>query len=203
MVKTKNENTEHQILEAAKKVFQRKGMDGARMQEIADEAGINKAMLHYYFRNKEMLFEAVFTNAFSMMAPHLNRILNDESSIEEKIRHFTHDHLSFMMEHPYLPKFIIQELNRNPEFIAHMKAKTGFPSLDKFKTQLTLEVERGILKPIAGEQLFINILAMNIFPIIASPMIKAFIRADDEGYTQLLESRKTEVANFIINAIKA
>jgi AcrR family transcriptional regulator len=203
MASTKNENTEQQILEAAKKVFQLKGMDGARMQEIADEAGINKAMLHYYFRNKEMLFEAVFTNAFSMMAPHLNRILNDDSSIEEKIRHFTNDHLSFIMEHPYLPKFIIQELNRNPDFVLNMKAKTGFPSLEKFKVQLAIEVEKGILKPIAGEQLFINILAMNIYPIIASPMIKAFIRADDEGYTALLESRKTEVANFIINAIKA
>jgi TetR/AcrR family transcriptional regulator len=145
----------------------------------------------------------VFINAFSMMAPHLNRILNDESSIEEKIRHFTHDHLSFIMEHPYLPKFIIQELNRNPDFVMNMKAKTGFPSLEKFKVQLAIEVEKGILKPIAGEQLFINILAMNIFPIIASPMIKAFIRADDEAYTQLLEARKTEVANFIINAIKA
>lgn len=85
----------------------------------------------------------------------------------------------------------------------NMKAKTGFPSLEKFKVQLAIEVEKGILKPIAGEQLFINILAMNIFPIIASPMIKAFIRADDEAYTQLLEARKTEVANFIINAIKA
>ncbi|MFT4805597.1 MAG: TetR/AcrR family transcriptional regulator, partial [Psychroserpens sp.] len=146
MARTKNENTEHQILEAAKKVFQLKGMDGARMQEIADEAGINKAMLHYYFRNKEMLFTAVFINAFSMMAPHLNRILNDESSIEEKIRHFTHDHLSFIMEHPYLPKFIIQELNRNPDFVMNMKAKTGFPSLEKFKVQLAIEVEKGILK---------------------------------------------------------
>ncbi len=203
MARTKNEDTEQQILEAAKKVFQLKGMDGARMQEIADEAGINKAMLHYYYRSKQLLFEAVFFNAFSMMAPHLNQILNDESSIEEKIRHFTHDHLSFIMKHPYLPKFIIQELNRNPDFVTNMKAKSGFPNLEKFKTQVAAEVKQGILKPIAGEQLFINILALNIFPIIASPLIKAFIRADDEGYTQLLESRKTEVANFIINAIKA
>ncbi|KYG72780.1 TetR/AcrR family transcriptional regulator [Roseivirga echinicomitans] len=203
MAKTKNENTEQQILEAAKKVFQLKGMDGARMQEIADEAGINKAMLHYYYRSKQLLFEAVFSHAFAMMAPQLNQILNDDSSIEEKIRHFTHDHLSFIMEHPYLPKFIIQELNRNPDFVTNMKTKTGFPSIEKFKIQVAAEVKQGILKPIAGEQLFINILALNIFPIIASPMIKAFIRADDEGYTQLLESRKTEVANFIINAIKA
>ncbi|WP_323756023.1 TetR/AcrR family transcriptional regulator [Roseivirga sp.] len=203
MARTKNEDTEQQILEAAKKVFQLKGMDGARMQEIADEAGINKAMLHYYYRSKQLLFEAVFSHAFAMMAPQLNQILNDDSSIEDKIRHFTHDHLSFIMAHPYLPKFIIQELNRNPDFVTNMKTKTGFPSIEKFKTQVAAEVKQGILKPIEGEQLFINVLALNIFPIIASPMIKAFVRAEDEEYTRLLETRKTEVANFIINAIKA
>lgn len=203
MARKKNDNTEHQILEAAKKVFQIKGMDGARMQEIADEAGINKAMLHYYYRSKQLLFEAVFSNAFAMMAPLLNQILNDDSPIEEKIRSFTHEHLSFMMEYPYLPKFIIQEVNRNPDFVTSMKAKPGFPNLEKFKIQVAHEVEVGILKPIAGEQLFINILALNIFPIIANPLIKAFIHVDDEAYTQLLESRKTEVANFIINSIKA
>ena len=84
MKKTKDENTEEQILEAAKSVFQSKGMDGARMQEIADKAGINKAMLHYYYRSKQLLFEAVFNNAFSLLAPQLNAILNDDSSIEDK-----------------------------------------------------------------------------------------------------------------------
>ena len=74
MVKAKDENTESQILNAAKNVFQRKGMDGSRMQEIADEAGINKAMLHYYYRSKQMLFEAVFKGAFSLLAPQLNKI---------------------------------------------------------------------------------------------------------------------------------
>ncbi|MDB9755955.1 TetR/AcrR family transcriptional regulator, partial [Winogradskyella sp.] len=65
MAKSKNKNTEAQILNAAKQIFQTKGMDGARMQEIADKAGINKALLHYYYRNKQLLFEAVFKNAFS------------------------------------------------------------------------------------------------------------------------------------------
>ena len=71
MKKSKNEKTEVQILEAAKNVFQFKGMDGARMQEIADKAGINKAMLHYYYRSKQLLFEAVFNQAFSLLAPQL------------------------------------------------------------------------------------------------------------------------------------
>ena len=80
---------EIQILNAAKNVFQKKGMDGARMQEIADEAGINKALLHYYYRSKQQLFEAVFNLAFNLIAPQLNQILNDDSSVEIKIRNFT------------------------------------------------------------------------------------------------------------------
>ncbi len=202
MKNTKDENTEEQILDAAKNVFQSKGMDGARMQEIADTAGINKAMLHYYYRSKQLLFEAVFKNAFSLLAPQLNAILNDESSIEEKIKSFTSNYITFIIKHPYLPNFIIQELNRNPEFILKMKEHNGFPNLDKFKKQVDKEVEQGIIKPLSGEQLFINILALNIFPFVAKPLIMAFTNVDDKAYKQLMEQRKIEVANFIINSIK-
>ena len=202
MSKTKDENTEQQILNAAKNVFQTKGMDGARMQEIADTAGINKAMLHYYYRSKQLLFEAVFKNAFSLLAPQLNAILNDDSTVEDKVKNFTSNYISFIIKHPYLPNFIIQELNRNQDFIFKLKDNKDFPNLEKFKKQVDGEVNKGIIKPISGEQLFINIMALNIFPFIAKPLIMAFANADNKAYMQLMEDRKTEVANFIINSIK-
>ncbi|MCF6280142.1 MAG: TetR/AcrR family transcriptional regulator [Flavobacteriaceae bacterium] len=202
MPKIKDTDTENQILNAAKKVFQEKGMDGARMQEIADKAKINKSMLHYYYRSKQLLFEAVFKNAFALLAPQLNAILNDDSSIEEKVISFTNNYISFVVKHPYLPSFIIQELNRNPKFILKLKDQKGFPNIEKFKKQVVLEIEQGILKPIKGEQLFINILALNIFPFVASPLVKAFVNINDTEFKQLMVDRKTEVANFIINAIK-
>lgn len=203
MAKTnKNQDTEGQILEAAKDVFQKKGMDGARMQEIADEAGINKAMLHYYYRSKQLLFEAVFSNAFSLLAPQLNKILNDDSSIEYKVKNFTNNYISFIIKHPYLPNFIIQELNRNPKFFEKIQQNTAFPTLEKFKNQVASEVEKGILKPIDGEQLFINIISLNIFPFVATPLIKGFLKIDDKGFKQLMEQRKTAVSEFIINSIK-
>ncbi|WP_158849117.1 TetR/AcrR family transcriptional regulator [Algibacter sp. L1A34] len=202
MRKTKDENTEEQILDAAKSIFQSKGMDGARMQEIADKAGINKAMLHYYYRSKQMLFEAVFKNAFSLLAPQLNTILNDDSSIEEKVRNFTSNYITFIVKHPYLPNFIIQELNRNPDFILKMKGTNGFPNIEKFKKQVQYEVENNIILPISAEQLFINIMALNIFPFVAKPLIMVFTNTDDDAYKKLIEDRKTEVADFIINSIK-
>ena len=201
MVKEKAQDTEEQILEAAKEVFQKKGMDGSRMQEIADKAGINKSMLHYYYRSKQLLFEAVFTNAFSLVAPQINKILNDESSIEEKVRGFTHNYISFMSKHPYLPNFIIQELNRNPKFLEKLLKNAAFPSLDKFEQQVAEEVDQGILKPIDGRQLFINIISLNVFPFVATPLIKGLLRIDDEEFKKLIEERKAMVSEFIIASI--
>jgi len=202
MKKTKDKNTEIKILDAAKNVFQSKGMDGARMQEIADTAGINKALLHYYYRSKQLLFDAVFKNAFKLLAPQLNAILNDDSSVEDKIKNFTFNYISFFIKHPYLPNFIFQELNRNPEFISKIKKSSEFPNIEKFKKKLNSEIEKGILVPIKAEQLFINILALNVFPFVAAPLIKAITNSDDKAYKQLIEDRKTEVATFIISSIK-
>lgn len=202
MDKLKTEKTEVEILNAAKKIFQQKGMAAARMQEIADEAGINKAMLHYYYRSKEILFEAVFKSAFLLLAPQLNAILNDDSSIENKIKKFTSNYISFMMKHPYLPNFIIQELNRKEDFILKLKENTGFPNLEKFKLKIEEEVNQGIINPIGADQLFVNIIALNIFPFLGKPLIKAFTDKDDKAFKKFVESRKTEVSNFIINSIK-
>lgn len=202
MTKTKDITAETNILNAAKRIFQKKGMDGARMQEIADEAGINKALLHYYYRSKQLLFEAVFKSAFMLLAPQLNKILNNDDSLNDKIKNFTKNYISFIIKHPYLPNFIISELNRNPEFVEKLISEKNFPTIQKFKNQVLENIENGLITPIKPEHLFINIMALNIFPFIASPLLKGFLKIDAKNYEQLMEERATEVSNFIINAIK-
>lgn len=202
MDKIKTENTETEILIAAKEIFQQKGMAGARMQEIADKAKINKALLHYYYRSKQLLFEAVFKSAFSLLAPQLNKVLNDDSDLFEKIRKFTENYVSFVIKHPYLPNFVIQELNKNPEFVQKLRSEKNFPSIEKFKLQVSDAINQGIIKPIETEQLFINIISLNIFPFIGEPLLMALVNVDKESYNKILENRKTEVAEFIINSIK-
>jgi AcrR family transcriptional regulator len=199
---TKEPSTpESTILNAAKGIFHRKGMAATRMQEIADEAGINKAMLHYYYRSKQLLFEAVFKSAFSTLAPQLNEIVNADNSLFDKIRNFTQNYISFIVKHPYLPNFIIQELNRNPEFVEKLFSEK-MPNIDKFRKQIENDVKDGLIKPIKAEQLFINILALNVFPFVGAPLIKGFLNLDDNDFLKLMHERKTEVSNFIINAIK-
>lgn len=202
MTKTKDTSAEEKILEAARQVFENKGMVGARMQEIADQAKINKSLLHYYYRSKQKLFEAVFKTAFHKLAPQINTILNSDQSICEKITNFSKNYTTFMIKHPYLPNFILQELNRNPEFVKELISTKTFPSMKNFQNQIREAVAEKKIRKIEAEQLFINILSLNIFPFVAAPLIKGFINVNDKKYISILETRKTEIADFIIQSIK-
>ena len=116
-------NTEQKILDAAKEVFQQKGMTGARMQEIADKAGINKALLHYYYRTKDKLFEKVFELAFSLFIPKVKEMMISDKPVFEKIEFFVENYLNLLQKHPYIPGFVISELNRNPEILVKIIGK--------------------------------------------------------------------------------
>ena len=171
--------TEEKIFEAAFRVFQLKGFKGARMQEIADEAGINKAMLHYCFKNKELLFESVFMNAFGKLAPQINEIFKSQDSIFEKIKKFTDSYISFVMNYPFLPQFIIQEMNNNPEFVTKFLKKENRPDPTKLIHQIENEIKLGILKPINPKQLLIDIFSMTVFPFAAQALLKGMIQVSN------------------------
>jgi TetR/AcrR family transcriptional regulator len=196
-------NTEQLILEAAKVVFIKKGLDGARMQEIADEAGINKALLHYYFRSKDKLFNAVFVDAFSTFVPQVAEVFSSEAPFLVKIQLFIDKYMSMLIENPHLPPFIIQEINRNPENIVFeniKKIKIYVPLLEQ---QVEEEIKQGRLRPIAPKQLLVNIMSMCLFPFVAKPLMKKMLFNDDENAIQLFFlTRKTELTEFIINSIK-
>ena len=194
--------TEEKIFEAAFRVFQLKGFKGARMQEIADEAGINKAMLHYCFKNKELLFEAVFMNAFGKLAPQINEIFKSQDSIFEKIKKFTDSYISFVMDYPFLPQFIIQEMNNNPVFVTKFLKKENRPDPTKLIHQIENEIKLGILKPINPKQLLIDIFSMTVFPFAAQALLKGMIQVSNEEFMQLMEERKKYIYEQIITSIK-
>lgn len=194
--------TEEKIFNAARIIFQKKGFAGARMQEIADEAGINKAMLHYCFKNKELLFQAVFMNAFSQLAPQINEIFNSRESFFEKIRKFTHSYISFVIQNPYLPQFVIQEMNNNPEFVMSFLKNENRPNPALLITQIEREIADGIIKPINPKQLLMNVISMTVFPFAAQMMVKGMLQISDAEFNQMMEERKTSIAEQIINSIK-
>jgi TetR/AcrR family transcriptional regulator len=194
--------TEEKIFNAARIVFQKKGFAGARMQEIADEAGINKAMLHYCFKNKELLFQAVFMNAFSQLAPQINAIFQSNDCVFDKIRRFTHSYISFVIQNPYLPQFVIQEMNNNPEFVLAFLKNESRPDPTSLITQIEKEIADGIIKPIHPKQLLMNMISMTVFPFAAQMMVKGMLQISDVEFNSMMEERKTSIAEQIINSIK-
>lgn len=194
--------TEEKIFNAARIVFQKKGFAGARMQEIADEAGINKAMLHYCFKNKQLLFQAVFMNAFGQLSPQLNEIFNSSESVFEKIKKFTSSYISFVIENPYLPAFVIQEMNNNPEFVLSFLNNENKPNPSQFILQIEKEIQEGIIINIDPKQLLLDIISMTVFPFAAQILVKGILHISDSEFNAMMEERKTSIANQIIKAIK-
>ena len=201
--KVKEQNTEEKILQAARKIFIQKGMDGARMQEIADEAGINKALLHYYFRSKEQLFDTIFTQAAGLLFPKVSIIFESDMPLFEKIERFVEAYIDIMLENPYLPMFVLNEMNKNPEaFYKRMKGQLKFPSPDKFLKQIEKEVKKGTIKKISPLQLLMNLVSGTIFPFMAKPMFQMHIGLDEYQFRQFIIQRKTDYARFVLDAIR-
>jgi AcrR family transcriptional regulator len=195
-------NTEQKILEAAKKVFTLKGKGGARMQEIADEAGINKALLHYYYRSKDKLFEAVFIDAFFTMIPDVLDLLKADIPLFDKIEQFAKKYIDIFLENPFIPGFVMNELSQNPQRIVDLISNTGVQP-QFFINQVNEEVQKGSIKPVKPQHLIVNLLSMCIFPFIATPILKNILfNQDSEKFTEFIEQRKKEVPEFIINSIK-
>ncbi|MEE4196231.1 MAG: TetR/AcrR family transcriptional regulator [Bacteroidales bacterium] len=200
-------NTEQKILDAAKEVFQKKGMTGTRMQEIADKAGINKALLHYYYRSKEKLFRRVFEIAFALFIPRIKEMLFSDKPILEKIDYFVDSYIELLQKHPYIPGFIINELNRNPEILVDIVEKNILIKqdhlIDNLEGQINQGIERGQIKPVEVRNLLINILALCVFPVVARPVVQGILFDNDpEGYERFLAQRKDFVKEFVKNAIK-
>ena len=195
-------DTENRILNSAKHIFQTKGLSGARMQEIADEAGINKAMLHYYFRTKDKLFEAVFKEAAERFFPKIMELFNGELPLFEKIERFIDGYITLLNENCFMPSFLLNEINQNPERLKKFFSDQNIKPPQSFIQQIILAVEYGEIKPIDPRQLMMNIISLCIFPIVAKPIIETILNISEEQYQAIIEMRKKEVAKFIINAIK-
>ena len=197
-------STEEKIRLAAQKVFQKKGLAGARMQDIADEAGINKAMLHYYFRSKEKLFDLVFLDSFQKIFPRVNTILTSEDNLFQKIESFVEEYLTTVNQNPQLPLFVVNELAKNPDLFLHklFSITNGAPKADIIIKQMEEEINKGTIRPITPANLFLNIISLCAFPYIGKPLVQIILNMEDEQYLNLLERRKQEVLSFIFYAIK-
>jgi AcrR family transcriptional regulator len=197
-----NKLTEEKIFEAATEEFVDKGMDGARMQDIATRAGINKALLHYYFRTKDHLFDAVFEMIARKIMKRFSPVFDENFSFEDKIRFFFREHISFLQENPKLPGFILNEINRNPARIKKLLSSVDFENIwNTFYKQHKEDLLKYNISKETMPQLMISIAAMSVFPFAARGIIEGALMKSGIEFNDFMEERKKFAAEFVISAI--
>jgi AcrR family transcriptional regulator len=203
-------DAEQRILDAAHTVFVRRGTAGARMQEIAEEAGVNKALLHYYFRSKARLGEAIFRRVAAGLFGRLGAILGGPATLDEKVRQVVALYLDQLSATPYAPGYVISEINQHPErarqlldAIGQLRAQAiGEHFIATLDRQLKDASRAGRIRPISIDQFLANLASLCVFPFVARPMLCAVLQLDDRGFERFVRERKATLPDFILNALR-
>ena len=189
--------TEEKIIASAEKLFYQKGKAGTSMQDIADDAGINRTLLNYYFRSKDQLFEAVFRKAMGSFVPELAAMLDAEGTFEEYVPALVEKVIDTMLENPQIPIFVLQELSSNPERMPQMIKEMG---VDPAKAME--KMGRGGVVPSLGgldpRQIIMNLISLCIFPFAAKPVVLDILyNGDNEAYIEAMKERKVLLPKII------
>ncbi len=199
-------DTESRILEAAHRVFVRRGTAGARTQEIADEAGVNKALLHYYFRSKERLSDAVFLRAAGELLPRLLQTLASDLPLREKLERAVAVELDVLEARPYLPGYVLSELRADPERLRALIEQTvpiermRVGVLGALQAQLDAEAAAGRMGPVRASAFLVTFMSLLVFPVAAAPMLEMVLGLDAEGQAELAAWRRAEIAGLMLRA---
>ena len=198
MKKTKDISTEERIKAAARKVFHQKGFAGTRTRDIAEEAGINHAMLNYYFRSKEKLFGIVMMETMAQFFKGVNLMLNDENtSLDEKIDLIVSNYVDLLLKEPELPTFILNEVRPNPQAFVEQNPIKEALTHSVLTRQYAEAVARGEITEPNLMQAILNVIGLVIFPFIAKPILTSIINIPEEQYKALMLQRKTLIPQWI------
>ncbi|HEU4496723.1 MAG TPA: TetR/AcrR family transcriptional regulator [Flavobacterium sp.] len=196
------ESTEEQILVAAFNVFVEKGFENTKMQDIADQAGIKRTVLNYYFRTKELLYKKIAKTILKQALPNMLKILNSDLPFEQKIEEFVENYINLGLKNPHMPLFIINELNHlGPAFIEEMLDGKK-PEINTFIEHVKDEMKKGNIIAINPVQVPLHIVSLCAFPIIGKPMVKLITNSDEKQYNELIQERKKEVVRFVLKGLK-
>ena len=198
----KDDTTEQQILRSAREIFKTKGFSGAKMAEIAREAGINKALLHYYFRSKQNLFDQVFSEAISVLLPKLISLLNSDLPLDVKIYKIVDYYYQTLSRNSDLPIFVLSEIRTNPGFMINLLKEKG---LDHgiLQKQINEEIRRGTMIEVTVPEFFSSVMGLILFPFIIEPMIKGLFQMDEDHFQKFLDKRRQDLPGHILKLFKS
>lgn len=198
-------NTEQAILKAAEEEFFTKGFAGSKTTEIAKAAGVTHAMLHYYFRTKENLFNKVFQEKSALLAYSFRSFVDEDLPFFDKIKAIIEIHFDILAQNPKLPLFIFKEILGNEER-ENTCREVILPNVTKTLERLTEvveeEIKKGTIRPIDPTDLMMSIISLNMFVFVAKPMVKLIINGGEAEYKTLLEHRKKENVEVILSRLR-
>jgi TetR/AcrR family transcriptional regulator len=198
-----DQETRERILDAAHTVFIRKGTAGSRTQEIAAEAGVNKALVHYYFGTKAALADAIFERALGTLVPKIFGILADPTrTIEEKVPAIVREQIDFHSARPYFAGYMVSELHAEPDRIARLMTRHGKVPLDVLRRQLREGAKAGKIRRISAEQFVANMMGLLIFPFAIRPALVELLSLDDAGWRGFLEERRRILPDFFMAGLR-
>lgn len=198
--------TEQRIFDAALEVFARKGRDGARLQEIADRAGINRALLHYYFRTKEQLYEAVFEYGCRQFMTGLSQSLRAEQGFEDSLRAFVYGYIDYIYEHQDMARLMLNEclcgggvLERH--LTAAMEAREEVPGL-LLEDRLRAAMEAGEIREVDLRHTLLTIVSACLFPFVALPTVRLFHSRAVTDFDRFLGERKSHIVDLLLRGLR-
>lgn len=196
----RDKSTEEKIKEAARKVFQEKGYGQARTRDIADEAGINLALLNYYFRSKEKLFDIIMEESLQQLFSIIINIVNNKSmTLNDKIDIVVNRYIDSLLINPNLPLFVLSEVQANPE---KLMKKIGISQNLIVGSHLYLQIQDQLkikeIKGVSPLHIFINLVSMTVFPIVAKPLLMNFHSPMTEDmYVKFIDERRVFIPIWI------
>lgn len=203
-------DTEARILAAARRVFTRAGTAGARMQDIAREAGVNQALLHYYFRSKEALADRVFREAAATLFSSLPRVITADASLEDILRALVHAYIDTVRRTPFIPPYVAAEAHQRPERVVQIIRETtgADPSaatptfMHQMQRMIDARVAAGEMRAIKADQLVINTMALLAFPFVARALLSGVHGMDDAAFERFLDERRDDLPRFLLQALR-
>jgi TetR/AcrR family transcriptional regulator len=193
-MKKLTQTSEEKILDAAKNVFMKYGLYGSRMQDIADTAGINKALLHYYFRSKEKLFDRIFENALHKYFESINVFTDSTLPVKEQIFKYVENSIDFYAEYPQITIFIINEMSISPDLFQKKIQAIKKEKNIKMIEALEKAIAKGEIKKIDTTLFFINLQSLCSYPFIAKPIFKYSLKANNKDYDKDFSPEKLKIA---------
>jgi len=192
-------DTEKLIKEKAKILFFQKGLLKATTQEIADEAGVNRALIHYYFRSREQMLETLLDETLHEKKDRVRGILTSTMPFKQKIALYIDIVIDYGLTYPYLDNFIISETARRPEKIKSFCSNDRMKSSDLIRSELAEEIAKGKIADISAEHFMVNLSSLCHYPLLAKPVLQAIHGMTDSSYRKFLMERKRVIFRTIFN----